>query len=414
MLHSLSLHKYPSSTAGISDNNELKGLTYVNYLVGENGAGKEDILKLIHKKCGKQVLEFGFQETFDLFYSQNWKNLQIGIETKILLIQCPENDLYPSWHLKIPTLLDKLAMHYRLQIFVITNSPFVIASVGELSEEQKVMCHCSKDDYLPRHKVYVLRNGLVASKRGEISLDIDNRPKGRYGYWGKKSNFIASQMLSNGLLSNSRLDDFTVSSDAPIVILCEGSKDEADAIIYNTIFETYNKQAALFVSCQGTHQLTTSFDVFRQIKNSLSADFNLYMLRDRDHEFADLNAIKEYERSYPKRRVLHKRAIECYLYNSETADLLLKTIGKELTNNNREKMDLLQAKIQHEAETGYTGHEYKDALKEMFASITMEYNHTLEQKLIANPDFRLSTDVIAKLITKETQTYKDLAISIFE
>jgi hypothetical protein len=392
------------------ENSELKYLADTNYLIGKYSCGKEKILDLIISKFPQASYELTGKEMREI---TRGKDFISPIVPKYLIFKNPENNLHPVDQKKIPFEIERIRFQYNCQIFVSTNSPFVIASIGELTEYAKIKTGKNKYDFIPTQKVYVLNEGKIAHKSGEIKLDIDEKPKGRFGYWGKKANYIASQMLSSGLFEDSLLDRKTVTHDAPILILCEGASGEADAKIYNKLFETYNGRSALFISCQGTHELTTAFDIFRQIKNSMSANFELLMLRDRDHEFLDSNSIQEYIDNFPGRRVLSKRAIECYLYNSESAALLLQTIGQTLIDKNRIKLDDINFKIQFDAERGVPGNEYKEELKIAFAEATSAYKYQLEEKLIDDPNYKFSVQILPNLIKQNQIIMSVLTKDIF-
>ena len=86
----------------------------------------------------------------------------------------------------------------------------------------------------------------------------------------------------------------------------------------------------MFVSCRGASQLHKTFRLLTEIKPGLSADFELLMLRDRDHEFPSLADIQRYQQENEGCRVLFKRALEVYLYNSETARLVLSKFRRRL------------------------------------------------------------------------------------
>ncbi len=406
MLHNLSIWQDPARNLPGA---ELKALTDINYLVAKDQSEKKAILDLILDKYSQQARELSYTEIEAII---NGEQIPISKDDRILIIRNPEDGQDPSIQKLIPSYLDKFRRNKHFQIFVATNSPFVISAMGELSEYEKSQCDCSKYEFWPSQKVYILKHNQVASKDLELKLDIDNQPKGRYGYWGKKANFIASQMLSSGLFKESLLDERTITADAPILVLCEGFSSEADALIYNQVFGTYRGRATLFISCQGTHELSTAFDIFRQIKNSLSANFALLMLRDRDHEFPTAESIDRYCQSYPDRRVLRRRAIECYLYNSETAAGLIKTLGANIQQSDRQQLDHLSRAIQSEAERGIEGNSYKEELKLAFAEVMRRYKYNVPVDEFTSVH-KFSVEVLAKLITPGTAAYKELEQDIF-
>jgi hypothetical protein len=389
----------------------LEKLTNVNYITGENGSGKKAFLSFVYSRNQGKSL-FLSAEEINHCLEEGGRLPQVPQKVDFVLIDNPENNLSTSNQKAVPRWLQKISKVYGVQVFVSTNSPFIIAASARITEQEKLDCECDGKEFYPRHKVYVLKDGEIADRRGLVNIDFENKPKGRFGYWGKKASLIASQMLSRGLMEEDQ-EEFSPSSNSPILVICEGEYTEADALIYNRIFESYQGRSVLFVSSQGTSQVSMSFDIFRQIKNSMSADFKLMMLRDRDHEFADESEIEKYEKTYPGRRVLRRRAIECYVYNSETADLLLKSVGSFLYREDKERMDKLQEKIESEARDGVMGNSYKDRLKEMFEHITKAYAPEMLRRQNSDPSFRLSVDVLAKLVKPGTKTYEELSSAIF-
>jgi hypothetical protein len=387
---------------GNNISSELDELTKINYLVSSNSADIQNSINLITKKL-HDFVTLDYYQFYDEYITNPKPNSQ---STKYLLITFPENDLHPADQKIIPELLHHFAKKHHYQIFVFTNSPFIVASLAEVSQKDKEFCDCNKYEFRPQEKVYIIKSGQIVHRSLDFKLDLDKKPKGRYGYWGKKANFIASQMLNIGLENGSTLDNHTISTYAPILVLCEGSNSQSDAQIYSN-------RSVLFISCQGTHELGTSFDVFRQIKKSLSADFQLCMLRDRDHEFPDQASIDYFHNTYPGRRVLSRRAIECYLYNSEVAELLLQSINLPLNPIAKNKLDEVNANVQMEAENGVTGHDYKDRLKNTFLQATSNYSYTADDEHKGDTRYSFTVQVLAPLVKKTRTIHKQLADDIF-
>lgn len=348
----------------------------------------------------------GSRQIFDLIF-----NILLLHRTKnisLFLLEEPEYHLYSRWQKKLPYLLGEIARHLQIQIFVATHSPFVISSVGEITEREREKYQSKSQEFQPSQKVFFLKQGSTASKDGQIKIDHNGYLKGSFGYWGRRCNHIANKMLGAGLIDLIFPQEASEDGDAPQMIFCEGQGNREDAKIYNAIFHTRRPQV-LFVSCRGSSQLHKSFELLQEIKVGLSANLNTRMLRDRDHEFSSEAEIRDYELHNPGSRVLRRRALECYLYNSETAELLLKTQRKRLNNKLQLEMNELQHQIQLEAEQGITGDNYKIRLKELFKTMTKSFSYyNSKVKTSRNLDCYLG-----ELIQPGTLTYHDLAQSIF-
>jgi len=403
MLHSIDVYD-----GGIIS---LDNLARVNYIVSPSPVDSYKVLQAISRRQKRGAYWLDYSELEQMI--NGLSNFPRGLQS--LLIRNPEFEMYPDRQKNIAFALNEVNRTRRVQIFVTTNSPFVVSASAGLTEKEFQASHIAKDQFWPSQKVYYIKDGRVASRRGLITLDMESKPKGRMGYWGKKAGYVASQMIGSGLMLDV-VNSYT--PDSPILILCEGQNSEADALIYNQIFDNYESvsgRSAMFVSCLGSSQLSVSFDLLRQVKKSLSANFELLMLRDRDHEFPNHESIDVYKKSYPQRRVLLHRAIEAYIYNSETANLVLQFFDKPLlTTAKKTRMDKLQATIQQEAESGYLGNDYKIRLKTLFRSLLGNIQYQWEERAKSDPKYKFSVEIIARLITPDTQTYKDLAKDIFE
>lgn len=399
-IKSISLGSYPQN---------LEELSWVNYIVGENGSGKNHLIQSL--SSDREVKLLTTDETLRIFERDEWPSY-INNKYKALLIHNPENSLYPNLQKLIPQKLEEFSKKFNIQIIVTTNSPFIVIGMSRVTEIQGRNYYSNSNhdgNFLPTQKVYLLKSGQVANKYNQISLDFTNKPKGRFGYWGAKANLIASSMLSSGLNSNSVIN---IPENAPYLILCEGENTHSDSIIYNQIIPNYKESSVLFISCQSKDQVETNFQFFEQIKVSLSAEFNLICLRDRDHEFSNEKEIESFESARPHHKVLRRRAIEGYLYNSETAKLLLRKYKQKITSEDIKALDLVSNKIQKEAENDILGHDYKLELKTAFLNALNKYGEDIRE-LVNNPDISLAVDVITPLINKRTKIYKELIHIIF-
>lgn len=309
----------------------------------------------------------------------------------LFLIEEPATHLHPKWQKRIPIVLDFISNNYGLQFFLSSHSPFIISKVGEITEGN-----------IPSQKIYFLKDGKVAGKRGTISN------KGKTGYWGKKVNFISSKMLGAGLMDlASPQRSIEPNKNTPILVLCEGEGSQEDAKVYNTIFNDYERPV-MFISSRGSSQLYKTYEILQEIKPALSSDFELLMIRDRDHEFKNNEAIKSYEEGHDCVKILHRRALESYIYNTETAELLLNKFNKKLNNDEKEEMKNAEMKIGFEVANGIPGNSYKQLLYNTFSKITRGFLVEYKKNEIRNP-----MEKIATLITPKTVAYKELEKIIF-
>lgn len=390
----------------------LSELTRINFIVGENKSGKSRVLSKIHTLFARACMLDEEQKRllFDYEQSPHFFEVYPDLQEAMICVNEPETHLHPSLQKQIPFLLEALVEGYpKCQFFLATHSPFIISSAGSITDIQRSTLS-SPIGFIPTQKVYYLVNSSIANKRGEIGIDDNGKQYGEYGYWGTKANFIAGRMLGSGLTDFIQRQQASYSHDSPILILCEGEGKDEDARIYNKIFQNY-KPSVLFVSARGTTQLNKSFELIREIQKGLSANFQLRMLRDRDHEFISENDIMWYQDQFPGRRVLRKRAIECYLFTSETASLLLKSRGLKLSHKFRRSINSLQRVIQFEAESGVLGNSYKRRLKELFKQILADSGYwvfpTEAKKTteMPNMDGHLETKSITKTMNKKKHSH---------
>jgi hypothetical protein len=341
--------------------------------------------------------------------------VELGYQINCLILEQPEADLHPDWQKEIPLILQEYACRDNLQFFVATHSPFIITSAGEITEKEREENSIAKQSFIPSQKVYLIKEGQTASKSGEIGVAKNGFVLGSDGYWGRKIGFVAAKMLGMGL--SEFVDDTKIqaSIDAPILIFCEGEGMQEDADIYNTIFWNHHPRV-LFVSSKGSSQTAWSFDILEQIKKGLYANFKLLMLRDRDHEFPSFEDIQKYKLQYPQRRVLYRRAIECYLYSSETAELWLKQYGLDLPEKIRIRLDNLHKEISFGVQHGVVGDAYKEKLETAFEEV-----YKFRQKRMSKYKYGKIPAVspmakkleIARLIVKKTESYQELLEAIF-
>jgi len=326
-------------------------------------------------------------------------NQEFGVD--LFLLEEPESHLHPKWQKKLAYLFNFLNQEFSIQFISTTHSPFLISSSSQLTQEIKEKSNADDRHFDAPQKVYFLKDGSIASKRGEIEYDGGNHLKGRFGYWGSKVNYISSKMLGAGLMDLISPQLALASNDAPEIVFCEGEGGDEDARLYNIIFKDLTPPV-LFISSRGSTQLLRTFSIIKEIKKGLAANFTIKMLRDRDHEFTSQSEIEQFEKENPGVKVLHRRAIECYLFNSETATLWLKNKHRKPNPDLLGQMDHLQDQIQKEAEHGVLGDSYKERLKELFLTIIFGY---YPDNFILDQDFK---EEVSALITPDTNTYKEL------
>ena len=327
---------------------------------------------------------------------------------QLILLEEPEHFLHPSLIKQLAYIFDQISRSHNVQFIIATHSPFLITSSGDITEKERIDCECDKKEFFPSQKVYLLKNGLNITKNGRVGLTSFGNFLGSDGYWGKKVGLVSAKMLGAGLA------DFISSSEpeytefSPFLILCEGQGKDEDARIYNAIFADRNPRT-LFVSCRGNTQTSFSFEILEQVKNGIYGNFRIFMLRDRDHEFPTLNNLKQYRSKNPYRKVLFRRAIECYVFDVEVVQNFFREKGFILSHNFVQRLQKLQAKIQSEAENAVQGNSYKDRLKDLFEQILDSFNDQSGQRL----DFDEFKWEMVKQIKPNTKAYQQLVTDIF-
>ncbi|GAB4148717.1 MAG: hypothetical protein OHK0017_11710 [Patescibacteria group bacterium] len=330
------------------------------------------------------------------------------LEVNTIMLEEPENHLNPALQKKIPMLLDFFRREFGVQFFVATHSPFIISASGKLTEQERDSAESNGklDSFVPSQKVYFMKNGQISSKHGVIEKYASGKSKGSFGYWGSKCNMVAAKMLGAGITDLINPQRFIPNGAQTKLILCEGQGNDEDARIYNIIFAK-REPRVLFVSARGSSQLFTSFQILNEIKKGLSANFQLSMLRDRDHEFLTEADIVKYEKLNPGVKVLRRRAIECYLFDSEVVEKFVHHHGGRINQSILEDLEILQSKIQIEAERGVLGNDYKYLLKQKF------YELIDGQPIDMNGKDDLGME-LAKHIRPESKVYRELEKIIFE
>jgi len=325
----------------------------------------------------------------------------------LVLIETPEGSLHPSLEKTLPKIFQEIAISLGCQMFIATHSPFVVSSSGNLEDEQRDGGKIYRKEYRAGQKVYLIKDGQTASKRGELGVKESGLIYGSDGYWGKKVGYIAAKMLGTGLQDFIVKLDETPTKTAPTLIFCEGQGKDEDARIYNQIFKE-KEPRVMFVSSRGSSQTEFSFDILEDIKDGLSGNFKILMLRDRDHEFPTIWNLIENQEKYPNHRVLFRRAIECYIYTSQAAENLLNSYHLALPPVLKNQIDILQRKIQAEAEHGKLGDDYKERLIILFRKVARIGNK--EANFFDFEEFKFA---LVKSITPNSEIYYHLEKDIF-
>jgi len=425
----------------------FRNFSQINYLVGENGSGKSLVLWQIWEKhrnsfyikdCDHRNLErlgvldniskiyleedqyqemlkilpeirdfyassgperTGFDKLIKickLIFQVNSNQVLETRNTSIFLVEEPETHLHPSLQKLIPLLFQKLAVGLKIQIFIETHSPFIVSKAGNMVQASEDAFDKKSHRFEPLQKVYFLRNGFLADKNGKVN------GKGEFGYWGTKVTLIAAKMLGVGLGDFIRPLESEISRDSPVLVFCEGQGKDQDAKIYNIIFQGYYPRL-MFVSSRGSSQLESSFQVISEVKSGLSANFHILLLRDRDHEFSNEEEILDYQKIHKGSRVLRRRAMECYLYNSETLEMVYQSQNQQPATSDMVTLDNLNQQIQNEAQNGFLGSDYKYRLRN-------EFMKSIKRLNLPEDFYFDSMENIAKLVTPESTVYKDLEI----
>lgn len=338
-----------------------------------------------------------------------YENGDLPQNPKIVLLEEPENYFHPSLVKQLPRLFKALSDKYQIQFVIATNSPFLLLASGDLTEDERIECECRHKEFFPSQKIYLLENGKNITKSGRFGIVKNHFVLGSDGYWGKKIGFVASKILGSSLSDFIRSTEQTLDENAGYLVLCEGQGQDEDAKIYNQIFWDYIPRV-LFVSCRGNTQAAFSFEILEQVKNGLYANFQVLMLRDRDHEFPKNQDILDYRQNSPHRRVLFKRSIEGYVFASEIFKKWLEVKKFEIEDSKLNELVTIEQEIADSVQQGILGNFYKEKYKTYFSSILFEYNKDKLNQSISFEDFKWQ---MIALISPKTKTYNELKKSIF-
>jgi hypothetical protein len=311
-------------------------------------------------------------------------------DVDLIAIDEPECHLHPHITKTLPTLFEYLSDRYSIQFFIATHSPFLLSAVAKLTYEETLI----------KQTVYLLKDGKLIDKHNEFT------PNASAGYWGPKLIPIVNDLLGSGIEDLFIEQSVEPTPDSPILVLCEGQNGDEDARIYNIIFDKIVPEV-MFVSCKGSSQLYRSFQLLNKVKPGLSANLRIYMIRDRDAEFPDFESIELWEKNNPNAKILTKRAMECYLFNTETASKLNKRYSIQSDSKKLDNLNNLLFRIDQEVHNGVKTSNYKEDLLIVFSRAT---NFILDSKV----EKTLHFETLAGLITPDTEIYKLLYNDIFK
>ncbi|MGL4758720.1 MAG: AAA family ATPase [Patescibacteria group bacterium] len=387
------LLKFNNIILDVIDYKQASNLEFYNETLEEVGSVIEEFGQFESKmiNSGKDTKPTGSSTSIKKVYNLIFWVVfcYLSKNTTEFIIDEPECHLHPYITKTIPLLLEYLAGRYEIQFFVATHSPFILSAVARITYEETSI----------KQTVYFLKDGKLIDKYGKSSENA------QMGYWGQKLIPVANSLLGSGIEDLYIEQDAAQSEIAPILVLCEGQAGDEDAHIYNIIFDDL-KPHVLFASCRGSSQLYRSFQLLNEVRPGLSANLKIYMIRDRDAEFPTMEAVAKWERDNPGAKILSKRAIECYLFNSETARLLNEKYNQKSDPNKLQNLDRLQQRIMTEVQHGVKTSNYKIDLALEFNKST---NFLLEQRIPEDKHY----ETLANLVTQNTKNYKDLFNDIF-
>jgi predicted ATPase len=321
---------------------------------------------------------FEFPEKYmmsDEYVEQNpfskLKKIKINPKSYAIIIEEPETTLHPQLQKKIPLILNEILniFDFKLCFFIATHSPFIISAAAEFQDSQKI---------------YLIDKGKT------VGLDFDaenpihemyNSPESQLGFNGYQAKEISNRLLGAGL------EDL----HKPIVI-CEGEPNKKtigfDAEIYNTIFY---KDKYLFVSAGSETAIAQQSDLSRRVLKNIFNNTNsiAFYLKDGDNKKQNIKdqESEKYQANFGAKIIfLEKYSIESYLLDPEI--VMLKY-----------------------PENIY----YSDEYQKWEKKIKTTFDHGKQLRLFLDPNKSESAFYLelAKLITSETEIYRELYNLIF-
>ncbi len=354
-----------------------------------------------------------YEEYFEKILSSKGRN-----KFTVFLIEEPENYLHPTWEKSLAYIYKRLTDKYPCQFLIATHSPFVISAAGDITDNEKTK-QKGKNLFKPSQKVYLIKDGVTASKSGRTGWLVDRKYQvGSDGYWGKKITYVGAKLLGAGM--QDFISEVTphYTSEAPYLVFCEGEGKNEDATIYNQIFKDLEPRV-MFVSARGLSETTWSFQLLEEVKNGLSGNFHTLMLRDRDHEFPTKKDLNKYKHAHPSIKILYRRALENYIFNQETLEKWAFLNDLKLPKHLLREAILTDKLIARQVSRGLKGAGYKKALNQIYSRIWRWYMQEVKGQTNSNPSNKSHAipqefkRMLVEMITPETKIYKELYDCIF-
>lgn len=207
------------------------------------------------------------------------------------------------------------------------------------------------------------------------------------------------------------LDDLATLVAPQQVVICEGNPAtpiggknvEYDAKIYSTIFAQEFPDTT-FISAGSSNQVSGDFLALATALPKIATGMKITRLIDLDdHSPEETDSLKKQSIN-----VLSRRHIECYLFDDEILSALCREFSQE------EKVtEILEAKNNALRESIGRGNPVDD-VKSAAGKIYTESKKILNLTQVGNDRHTFAKEILAKLITPDTNTYQELKKHIFE
>jgi predicted ATPase len=294
-----------------------------------------------------------------------FKNIKKPID--LVLIEEPENFLHPEKHKQFVSLINEVSKWGKegLQFLISTHSPFIISAAGEVGDQN----------------VYVIKEGQCLNPEGS--------KKG-----GAKR--VAFDMLGVGL------NDYMPKK----IVFCEGNITDPqckspnyDEVVLDEIFKFH--EDVKFYSSGGYNEVIENLRTANHfIKNIFeNQGFIVFCDFDKGEHVDKFNEIKEkysHITNIKYRDTSPKKELEEFLYSDEIIDKI-----EIFTKDQKEKIK----------QTGYDKHAKKkwEEINKMLPK-----NFDWKNKVFKEKQSVFELEILAKLVTPETQIYKELHNCFFK
>lgn len=203
------------------------------------------------------------------------------------------------------------------------------------------------------------------------------------------------------------LDDFSNLVAPSKIVFCEGTSQgrkykNFDAQIYTRIFQNKYPEVS-FVSIGSCNDFEKDVNPSINVVNQILKNSEVIKLVDRDdRDETEINELND-----KGIKVLKRRHIECYLLDDEILKKLCIKYDKE------EKVDELLAMKEKCIQNSIARNNPSDDIKSASADIYVEIKKLLSLKQCGNTKDAFLRDIIAHIITEETNVFKELEEEIF-